>query len=444
MDMDITLISATEASEAIRAGRMTSEGLVSACLERIAAIEDGIGAWAYLDADHALKQACEADRIQQDGQTLGLLHGIPVGVKDIFDTGDMPTEDGTVLHAGRQPQEDATAVALLREAGAVILGKTVTTELAVYAPGKTRNPHDLERTPGGSSSGSAAAVAAGMVPLAIGTQTNGSVIRPASYCGVYGYKPSYGRISRHRVLQQSRPLDQVGVFARTIEDAALIAEQIMAFDDRDPDTQMRARPKLVETVAAEPPFNPRLAFVKTPVWDQAETDTKEAVSELVAHLGENVGEVDLSDLFNGAVEQHRTIMEADLARSFEQEYASGKDKLSSILREMIERGQKVLAVDYNRAVSRIPEFNRALDKVFDWHDAILTPATTGEAPVGLESTGSPIFCTIWTLCGMPAITLPILQGSHGLPVGVQLVGSKGDDARLLRTARWLVSNLAGD
>ena len=444
MDMDITLISATEASEAIRAGRMTSEGLVSACLERIAAIEDGIGAWAYLDADHALKQACEADRIQQDGQTLGLLHGIPVGVKDIFDTGDMPTEDGTVLHAGRQPQEDATAVALLREAGAVILGKTVTTELAVYTPGKTRNPHDFERTPGGSSSGSAAAVAAGMVPLAIGTQTNGSVIRPASYCGVYGYKPSYGRISRHRVLQQSRPLDQVGVFARTIEDAALIAEQIMAFDDRDPDTQMRARPKLVETVAAEPPFNPRLAFVKTPVWDKAETDTKEAVSELVAHLGENVGEVDLSDLFNGAVEQHRTIMEADLARSFEQEYASGKDKLSSILREMIERGQKVLAVDYNRAVSRIPEFNRALDKVFDWHDAILTPATTGEAPVGLESTGSPIFCTIWTLCGMPAITLPILQGSHGLPVGVQLVGSKGDDARLLRTARWLVSNLAGD
>ena len=444
MDMDITLISATEAAAAMRAGEITSEELVRACLERIAAIEDGIGAWAYLDADHALKQACEADRIQQDGQTLGPLHGIPVGVKDIFDTGDMPTEDGTVLHAGRQPQEDATAVALLREAGAVILGKTVTTELAVYAPGKTRNPHDLERTPGGSSSGSAAAVAAGMVPLAIGTQTNGSVIRPASYCGVYGYKPSYGRISRHRVLQQSRPLDQVGVFARTIEDAALIAESIMAFDERDPDTQMRARPKLVETLAAEPPFNPRLAFVKTPVWDQAETDTKEAVSELVAHLGENVGEVDLSDLFNGAVEQHRTIMEADLARSFEQEYASGKDKLSSILREMIERGQKVLAVDYNRAVSRIPEFNRALDKVFDWHDAILTPATTGEAPVGLESTGSPIFCTIWTLCGMPAITLPILQGSHGLPVGVQLVGSKGDDARLLRTARWLVSNLAGD
>jgi len=442
--MDITLISATEASEAIRAGRMTSEELVGACLERIAAIEDRIGAWAHLDADHALKQACEADRIQRDGQTMGPLHGIPVGVKDIFDTKDMPTEDGTVLHAGRQPQEDATAVALLREAGAVILGKTVTTELAVYAPGKTRNPHDFERTPGGSSSGSAAAVAAGMVPLAIGTQTNGSVIRPASYCGVYGYKPSYGRISRHRVLQQSRPLDQVGVFARTIEDAALIAQQIMVFDDRDPDTRLRARPALIETVAEDPPVQPRLAFVKTPVWDQADSDTKEAFTELVTHLGEDIDEFKLPDDFNEAISQHRTIMEADLARSFEQEYASGKDKLSSILREMIERGQKVLAVDYNRALSRIPEFNRAFDNVFEWHDAILTPATTGVAPVGLESTGSPIFCTIWTLCGMPAITLPILQGSHGLPLGVQLVGSKGDDARLLRTARWLVSNLAGD
>jgi Asp-tRNA(Asn)/Glu-tRNA(Gln) amidotransferase A subunit family amidase len=441
-DMDLALISATEAAAPVRAGKITSEELVSACLDHIAALEERIGAWAYLDPGHALKQAREADQAQREGKALGALHGVPVGVKDIFDTKDMPTEDGTVLHAGRQPAEDATAVALLRQAGAIILGKTVTTELAVYAPGKTRNPHDPERTPGGSSSGSAAAVAAGMVPLAIGTQTNGSVIRPASYCGVYGYKPSYGLISRHRGLQQSRPLDQVGVFARTIEDAALIAEQIMAFDDRDPDTQVRARPNLIEMVAEEPPVQPRLAFVKTPVWDQADTDTKEAFAELVAHLGENVGEVKLPDIFNDAVAQHRTIMEADLARSFEREYARGKDKLSSILREMIKRGQKVLAVDYNRAVSRIPVFNRALDNVFDWYDAILTPATTGEAPVGLESTGSPIFCTIWSLCGMPAISLPLLQGAHGMPMGVQLVGSKGDDARLLRTARWLV-NLAG-
>ena len=440
--MNLHLLSAVEAAEAMRAGEITSEELVRACLDHIAGIEEHIGAWTYLDPDHALKQAREADQLLRKGKGTGPLNGIPVGVKDIFDTRDMPTEDGTVLHAGRQPEADATAVALLREAGAIILGKTVTTELAVYAPGKTRNPHDPECTPGGSSSGSAAAVAARMVPLAIGTQTNGSVIRPASYCGVYGFKPTYGRISRHFVLQQSRPLDQIGVFARTIEDVALIAEQLMAFDDRDPDTQLRARPKLVETLAEEPPVPPRLAFVKTPVWDQAETDTKEAFAELVAHLGENVAEVELPEIFNDAVEQHRTIMEADLARSFEREYARGKDKLSAILREMIERGQKVLAVDYNHAVSQIPILNRTLDTTFEWYDAILTPATTGEAPVGLESTGSPIFCTIWSLCGMPAITLPILQGAHGMPLGVQLVGPRGDDARLLRTARWLV-NLAG-
>lgn len=440
---DSTPISATEAATEIRDGGLTSEELVGACLDYIKSLEEKLGAWAFLDPEHALNQARAADQAQQAGRTLGLLHGIPVGVKDIFDTKDMPTEDGTVLHAGRRPMMDATAVARLREAGAIILGKTVTTELAVYAPGKTRNPHDPERTPGGSSSGSAAAVAAGMVPLAIGTQSNGSVIRPAAFCGVYGYKPTFGLISRHRVLQQSRPLDQIGVFARTIEDTALIAEAMVGFDDRDPDTRLRARHALVATLSEEPPVQPRLAFVKTPVWEEADTDTREAFAELVAHLGDKVGEVELPGIFNDAVEQHRTIMEADLARSFEREYTRGKDKLSAILKEMIERGQKVLAVDYNNAVSRIPVFNHALDKVFEWHDAILTPAATGEAPVGLASTGSPIFCTLWTLCGMPAITLPILQGSHGMPMGVQLVGARGDDARLLRTARWLV-NLVGE
>jgi len=438
-EMDPTLLSAVEASEAICAGRITSEELVSACLDRIAALEDQIGAWAHLDPGHALTRAREADLARREGRALGPLHGVPVGVKDIFDTKDMPTEDGTILHAGRRPKEDATAVALLREAGAIILGKTVTTELAVFSPGKTRNPHDPERTPGGSSSGSAAAVAAFMAPLAIGTQSNGSIIRPASYCGVYGYKPSHGLISRHLLLQQSRPLDQVGVFARTIEDTALIAEQMMAYDDRDPDTQPRARPTLRKTTAEEPPVSPRLAFVKTPVWDQADEETKEAFAELVAHLGENAGEFELPDMFQEAVPLHRTIMEADLARSFELEYARGVERLSPILREMIERGQKVLAVDYNNALGQVPVFLHEFDKVFEWYDAIITPAATGEAPVGLESTGSPVFCTLWTLCGMPAITLPLMQGSHGMPMGVQLVGTKGDDARLLRTARWLVN-----
>jgi Asp-tRNA(Asn)/Glu-tRNA(Gln) amidotransferase A subunit family amidase len=230
------------------------------------------------------------------------------------------------------------------------------------------------------------------------------------------------------------------VFARSIADAALIAEQIMAFDERDPDTQPQARPALIKTAAGDPPVEPRLAFVKTPMWDQADSDTREAFAELAAYLGKKVAEATLPDIFNDAVSQHRTIMEADLAGSFVREYDRGRDKLSTILREMIERGQKVPAVEYNNALRRIPLLNRALDEIFNRYDAILTPATTGEAPVGLESTGSPVFCTIWTLCGMPAISLPILQGSHGMPLGVQLVGRKGDDARLLRTACWLANN----
>ncbi|MEW6671708.1 MAG: amidase [Thermodesulfobacteriota bacterium] len=437
--MNLTTISAAEAADAVRTGRITSENLVAAHLEHIAAIEEQIGAWTYLDRDYALSQALSADRSRREGKALGPLHGVPVGVKDICDTRDMPTEYGTVLYAGRRPKEDSAVVARLREAGAVILGKTVTTELAVYSPGKTRNPHDTGRTPGGSSSGSAAAVAAFMVPLAVGTQSNGSIIRPASYCGVYGYKPTHGLISRHGILPQSRPLDQVGVFARSIADAALIAEQVMAFDDRDPDTQSQARPALIKTSDEDPPVEPRLAFVRTPMWNQADKETREAFAKLVAQLGQKTVEVRLPDIFNDAVAQHRTIMEADLARSYEREYTRGKGKLSSTLREMIERGRKVSAVNYNNALGRIPLLNRALDEIFKQYDAILTPATTGEAPLGLESTGSPVFCTIWTLCGTPAISLPILQGSHSMPMGAQLVGSKGDDARLLRTARWLVN-----
>ncbi|MFQ5520233.1 MAG: amidase family protein, partial [Candidatus Methylomirabilia bacterium] len=219
-------------------------------------------------------------------------------------------------------------------------------------------------------------------------------------------------------------------------------EQLMAFDDRDPDTRPQARPKLVETVAQEPPVTPHLAFVKTPAWDRAAEDTKEAFRELVERLGENVGEIQLPDIFNEAVAWHGTIMEADLARSFEREYERGKDKLSSTLREMIERGQKHLAVDYNRAVGQIAVLNSLLAVIFERYDAILTPAATGEAPLGLGSTGSPIFCTIWTLCGMPTVSLPLMRGVHGMPMGAQLVAPKGGDARLLRTARWLV-NLAG-
>jgi Asp-tRNA(Asn)/Glu-tRNA(Gln) amidotransferase A subunit family amidase len=439
---ELSRLGVADIVRAVRDRKVSAEEVVRACLARIDASEREVQAWAYLDRDRALARARAADDRLAAGAPGGPLHGVPVGVKDIFDTCDMPTENGTVLHAGREPREDATAVAALRDAGAVILGKTVTTELAVYAPGQTRNPHDPRRTPGGSSSGSAAAVAAFMVPGAIGTQTNGSVIRPASYCGVYGFKPTWGRISRHGVLAQSFHLDQVGVFARSVEDAALLAEALMVFDDRDRAMRRRAAARLVETAAMAPPRAPRLAFVKTPVWPEAASSTAEAFAGLVAQLGACVDEVTLPEAFADAVDTHRAIMEPDIAASFTREYEHGGDRLSATLRAIIERGAGRRATDYVRAVARIPVLAAALGTLFDSYDAILTPATTAEAPLGLESTGSPIFCTIWTLCGTPAITLPILRGAGGMPLGAQLVGRRDDDARLLRTARWLVEQAA--
>ena len=436
-------LTAAAAAAAVRDGELSSEALVRSCLERVSALEQTVGAWTHLDADYALEQARQADRRRSAGTAVGPMHGLPVGVKDIFDTRDMPTENGTPLNAGRAPSEDATVVALLREAGAVIMGKTVTTELAVYAPGKTRNPRDPAHTPGGSSSGSAAAVAAGMVPLAVGSQTNGSVIRPAAYCGVYGFKPSYGRVSRHNALAQSPPLDTVGVFARSVEDLALIGDCVMAYDDRDPAMRPATRPQLSRIAMQEPPLPPVFAFVKSPVWDQAEDGTRAAFAELTGLLGEACDEVDLPEVFDGAVAWHRSIMYADLAKSFAALYARGKDQLSDILRGMIEEGQSVRAVDYNAALDWTHVLNAGLEQIFERYDAILTPATTGEAPAGLEATGSPIFCTLWTLCGLPAVSLPLLEGPGGLPLGVQLVGRRGDDARLLRSARALAERIQG-
>ena len=436
--MEMWEMSATEMLKHLHSGALSCEEIVKGCLERIQTFEPGVLAWTFLDPGYALAQARSADRQRATGAGVGPLHGLPVGVKDIFDTFDMPTEHGTVLHSGRCPTEDATAVSLLRGAGAVIMGKTVTTELAVYYPGKTRNPHNPDYTPGGSSSGSAAAVAARMVPVSLGTQTNGSVIRPASYCGVFGFKPSHGTISRHGVLQQSRLLDQVGVFANTLEDAALIAQELMVHDVNDPSMRPCERPALVSMLNRAAEDSPlRLAFAKTPVWDEAEDDTRTEFAGLVDKLHDCIGEIELPPVFDGAVGAHRTIMLADFASSFSDEYGRGAEQLSDVLRGMIEEGLTVKAVDYNRAVEMRPLLNNALDEVFERFDAIVAPATTSEAPCGLETTGSPIFNTIWTLCGVPAISLPLLRGRNGLPMGVQLVGKKGHDARLLRTAKRL-------
>jgi Asp-tRNA(Asn)/Glu-tRNA(Gln) amidotransferase A subunit family amidase len=435
-------LSATDAARALRDGAISSEQLVEACLARIREMEPQVQAWHFLDPEHALAQARQLDEQRRAGAPGGPLHGVPVGIKDIIDTADMPTEDGTPLHAGRTPVSDATVVALLRQAGAVILGKTVTTECAYYHPGKTRNPHNPEHTPGGSSSGSAAAVAAGMVPLALGSQTNGSVIRPASFCGVYGFKPTHGLIPRGGILRLSRTLDHVGLFARSIEDIALLGEQLAGHDERDPDTRLRARPPFMATAAEEPPLPPHLAFVHGPAWDRAAQETREAFGELVAALGERITEVALPEATNAALGWHRTIMEAEMAASLDLEWERGRDRLSEPLRALLERGRAVTALEYQQAVARIGLLNDGFAEFFDRFDALVTPAAAGTAPKGLESTGDPSFCTLWTLCGTPAISLPLMRGENGLPLGVQLVGARGNDARLLRTARWLAAQVA--
>ncbi len=422
-------------------GALRAVELAQACLSAIEAGRD-LEAWAWLDADHVLKQAEALDAYRASGRPIGPLHGLPVGIKDVIDTAGIPTENGTVLDAGRKPENDAYVVTRLRQAGALIMGKTATAELALLGPAKTRNPHNPDHTPGGSSSGSAAAVAAGMVPLAIGTQTGGSVIRPASYCGVVGFKPTFGAIPRTGVLSQSPSLDTLGVFARAVEDAALIAEPLFGYDEADPASRTAPPPRLLDIALSEPPITPSLAFVRQPAWDSADQDTRDAFGELVEILGSVCDVIDLPNAFGEAIRQRELINYAEMAKAFHGYETRGADRLSTEMRTALEDGNSILARDYLAALDWPGVLGSGLQAIFDRYDAILTPAAPGPAPRGLQSTGSSVFNGIWTLCGTPAITLPLLQAENGLPMGVQLVGSRGDDARLLRTARWLVGRLS--
>lgn len=431
-------LGAVEVRQHLGAGDFSVSDYAHALLARVDGVEADVLAWQHLDREHLLQQAEAADQAHAAGVPDGALFGLPVGVKDIIDTAGVPTENGTVLHAGRVPRRDAFVVRRLLAAGGLLMGKTVTTELATYAPGCTRNPNSLAHTPGGSSSGSAAAVAAGMVPLAIGTQTNGSVIRPASFCGVYGFKPGTGLISRSGVLTQSPSFDAVGVFGRTLADVALLAEVIAGHDESDSSTILRAAPPLTRIAASEVPLPPTLAWVETPFWNQVAADAQAAFSELVDLLGPRAVRFELPFDAQQVVDWHKLVMEAEIADSFAHFYRSGSDRLSASLQSQIERGRTTTAVDYRRALAQIPALLESIDALFDHCDAILTPATLGTAPAGLESTGDPLMCTLWSYLGMPALSLPLLHGENGLPIGVQLVGRRGDDARLLRSARWLV------
>ena len=439
--MPLSNLTAVNIVQSLKKGEFTCEELVKNYIDHINKYEKNVEAWEFFDETLILKQAKKLDQDHQSGKVHGDLHGVPVGIKDIFDTENMPTSDGTEIHKENPSWNDCTVVSKLKQAGAIIMGKTVTTELAYYSPGKTKNPHDPTRTPGGSSSGSAAAVASHMVPLAIGSQTNGSVIRPASYCGVVGYKPTKGLISRQLVLQISRALDQIGVFSNTLEDAALISEQLFGYDKQDPDTSLSAKPKLLDATKQKPPVEPIFAYIKLPFMDELDEDAKKGFEEIKDELKGKIDEIELPEGFVDIPEWHKVIMESDMARSFSAEYTKTKHKLSNNIIEAIERGMKYTAVEYNNALSKIDAANIYFKQFFYDYDAILTPSASGEAPKGLKSTGNPIFCTIWTFCGMPCISLPLLQGNNGLPIGVQLVSSLFDDERLFRNASWLTKKI---
>ena len=362
-DDALVRLTASEAAAEIARGAVSAEDYARACLERIDAVEGEIRAFAHLDRDHVLAQARALDERRAQGQPIGPLHGVPVAIKDIIDTADYPTELGSPIAAGRRPWHDATVVAKLRAAGAVILGKTVTTEFAYFHPGPTRNPHDPTRTPGGSSSGSAAAVAARMVPLALGSQTNGSVIRPAAFCGAFAVKPSHGLVSRAGVLLLSRALDHVGAFARSLPDLALILDVIAGHDPADPDTRPFAAPDFRAVQSEKPPLSPRFAFVRTPVWDKADADTKAAFEELVAALGSAVASVELPQSLADAWETHRTIMATDMAHNLAPLVARGEP--SETLRKLLAHGSSVSAVDYLGALAKARRYTAGLADIFD-------------------------------------------------------------------------------
>jgi Asp-tRNA(Asn)/Glu-tRNA(Gln) amidotransferase A subunit family amidase len=433
-------LTATEAAAAIRSGATTSEALVSACLSRIADRDGEIGAFAHLDPAYAIDQARRADRWRGTGNGIGPLHGVPIALKDIIDTSDMPTECGTPIMAGRRVGRDAALVTQLRQAGAIILGKTVTTELALLTPAATRNPVNLDHTPGGSSAGSAAAVAAQMVPAALGSQTAGSVLRPASYCGVYGFKPTFGLVSRTGVLMQSHTLDTMGLLARSIADLALLTDCMAAADPSDPASAPRSQPRLLDIAASEPPLPPTLAFVKTPSWEQmADAGMKEAFGELVAALGDRVEEIEIASLA-AVIEWQRIVQLAENAAYYGSFLDRSAELLSPGLRARLEEGARVPVRAYLEAIASREGAIGAVSQLFERYAAILTPAAPGPAPKGFGSTGSPIFNGLWTYLGLPTVSLPLLEVDR-LPVGVQLVGPRYDDGRLLRTAGWLERRL---
>lgn len=429
MDNELCRLDASACEQAIAKEEVTPEELVSACLVQIGEREAEIGAWHFLDHSMIHTQLKRLEKVERPSR--GALHGIPVGVKDIYDTFDMPTGYGSDIYEGHRPAWDAAAVARLRGSGAVVLGKTVSTEFAYWRAGKTRNPHDTERTPGGSSSGSAAAVADFMVPLAIGSQTVASTVRPASYCGIVGFKPSYGRVSMAGVKPLAASLDTAGVFARSVRDAGLIA------------SVMAGRPDWLGATAPDAP--PAIRLARTPDWDKASSEAVGAVEAAASALekeGVSIEDCDAAEGFAHLSTVQNIILCFEAAREFSSEWRYYREQLSEQISGLIEDGLSIAPGDYETAVEVRLRATASVDALFGGANVLLAPSTTGEAPLAEEGTGDPLMSRAWTLLGLPSMTLPIGKGPAGMPLGLQIASRPGHDRSLLSAARWIEARLS--
>jgi Asp-tRNA(Asn)/Glu-tRNA(Gln) amidotransferase A subunit family amidase len=417
------LLTATEAARLIRDGKLSPAELMEGYLARIAEREPAVRAFAWFDAAVARQAAA--------GASPGPLHGLPVGVKDVLDTSDMPSEYGSPIWSGWRPKADASAVAWARQAGGVVIGKTVTTEFATRKPGPTGNPHNPAHTPGGSSSGSAAGVAAGFFPLAYGTQTAGSVIRPAAYCGVVGYKPTFGMINRFGMKLMSESLDTVGVMARSVADCALFAGAVAGRDLGDPD--------------ARPDRAPRIGICRSPAWDKALPETQALLPRVAAALaraGASVVERELKPGVAAIAEAHPAVMNSESARALGWELANVREQISEGLRERLEFGLSRSEAEIAAAHSVFDRAQREFPLCMEGLDALVTPSAPGQAPAGLEWTGDPVFNLIWTSLHVPCVTVPAGTGPDGLPLGIQIVTRIGEDRQALAWAQWVAAVIA--
>jgi amidase len=418
-------LDASTAAALIRRGELSSQALVAACLTRIDARERETRAWQFLAREQALAQAREADL----REARGALHGVPIAVKDVFDTFDMPTTLGSPIYTNRQPCWDAACVAAVRAAGAIPLGKTVTTEFASYHPGKTRNPHDISRTPGGSSSGSAAAIADFMAPLAFGTQTAASVTRPAAFCGVIGYKATFGELSLSGVRPLAQSLDTLGVFARSVADVALLRDVLLGVD-----------PSPLPALSTPP----RLGVCRTPAWPLAEPamrDALEAAVESLRHAGATVDEIELPEAFAAVIDAQQVIMTYETARNYVFEMTQRPDGLSASFRAICDAGMRIERATYLDSVRRVAEAGRMLPDAMRDCDALVTPATRGEAPPIDAGTGDPVMSRMWTALGTPTLAIPVPRTAGSLPLAIQLVALLHADPRLLEVGAWAISIL---